>query len=131
MDLIRQQTLLRAIRDASFAIENAIVSPNPDTSTGFQIALNNFNTTAAVLGLSTGSNVSYADLETPSGTINGSNTTFTLTHTPNPSVSLQLYENGIMQRAGVDYTLSGSTITMTQAPMGGSSPDTLVAFYRF
>ena len=58
--------------------------------------------------------------ETPSGAINGTNLTFTLTQTPNTS-SLLLYLNGVFQSAGgEDYTLSGSTITFVQAPLTGS-----------
>lgn len=67
--------------------------------------------------------------ETPSGTINGSNVTFTLAHTPAPAASLQLYLNGAMQTAGgVDYSLSGATITFVSAPLTSS---VLRAFYRY
>ena len=54
--------------------------------------------------------------ETPSGTINGSNTAFTLSQTPNENESVNLYLDGLKLTAGVDYTLSGSSITMTTAP---------------
>lgn len=61
------------------------------------------------------SGVAVADFtfsEAPSGTINGSNDTFTIAATPEAG-TLQLYKNGIRQRAGAgnDYTLSGTTIT--------------------
>ncbi|MGA3295268.1 MAG: hypothetical protein ABSE45_14970 [Candidatus Acidiferrales bacterium] len=71
----------------------------------------------------------FSDAETPSGSINGSNTSFTLAHTPNPSADLQLYLNGQQLIAGgSDYTLSTATITMTAAPKTG---DVLIAFYRY
>lgn len=70
--------------------------------------------------------------ETPSGTINGVNATFTLANTPatgSGSVStLELTLNGVVLEpgAGNDYTLSGSTITMLLVPLTG---DKLRAFY--
>jgi hypothetical protein len=70
----------------------------------------------------------YVYGETPSGTINGSNATFTLANTPIPAASLLLYLNGLRLRLGVDYTLSGSTITMIAIPQTG---DNLVADYRY
>lgn len=58
--------------------------------------------------------------ETPSGTINGSNTSFTLAHTP-LSGTEELYLNGILQDSGAgnDYTISSGTITMLSAPLSG------------
>ncbi len=54
--------------------------------------------------------------ETPSGTVNGSNVTFTLAHTP-VSGTLALYQNGArLSGGGVDYTLSVATITFVTAP---------------
>lgn len=74
--------------------------------------------------------INFADNETPSGTINGSNTTFTLAHTPASTGNVNLFLNGVQQRQGGsnDYTISGSTITYNTAPATG---DTLNAFYRF
>lgn len=71
---------------------------------------------------------SFADNETPSGTVNGSNVTFTLAHTPSPAGSLQLYVNGVLQIAGTDYTLATATITFGSAPSTGAL---LTAFYRY
>lgn len=58
--------------------------------------------------------------ETPSGTINGSNTTFTLANTPTAG-TVKLYLNGVRQKSGAgnDYTISTTTITMTTAPVSG------------
>jgi len=57
--------------------------------------------------------------ETPSGTQNGSNTAFTLAHTPNPAASLCLFLNGQLLTLTEDYTLSGATITFIVAPDSG------------
>lgn len=59
--------------------------------------------------------------ETPSGTINGVNDTFTLAYTPNPATSLTLTLNGQVLIATDDYTLSGDTITMLTIPLTGMS----------
>jgi hypothetical protein len=72
----------------------------------------------------------FVDGEAPSGTIDGSNATFTLAHAPNPVDSLKLYVNGIRQRLTTDYSLSSTTITYTS----GAKPqtgDNHVADYRY
>ena len=70
------------------------------------------------------SSVGTFKLEMPSGAINGTNTTFTLTTTP--TTPLLLFLNGNLQLAGTDYTRSGSTITYTTAPASG---DWHLAYY--
>lgn len=72
----------------------------------------------------------FSDGETPSGVINGSNTVFTLAFTPSPTNSVQLYLNGLRMDQGLDYTLSGSTVTFASAsaPQTG---DVLLASYRY
>jgi hypothetical protein len=72
----------------------------------------------------------FSDSEVPTGAINGSNATFTLAATPSPASSLQLYLNGLRQDAGVDYTLSGATITFFTASLPQSG-DLLLASYRY
>lgn len=57
--------------------------------------------------------------EIPSGTVNGSNVTFTLAHTPINS-SLALYRDGVRLSAPGDYTISSATITFVTAPTVGS-----------
>ena len=71
----------------------------------------------------------YVDGETPAGVVDGSNTSFTLAGVPNPAASLTLYRNGVRQTAGVDYTLSASTISFATAstPQPG---DVVGASYR-
>jgi hypothetical protein len=73
---------------------------------------------------------SFADGETPSGTVNGSNVFFTLANAPSPAASLDLYRNGLAMKQGVDYTLANNLVTFLVAstPQTG---DTLLAGYRF
>jgi len=70
----------------------------------------------------------FVDNEVVSGTINGSNTTFTLANTP-VSGTVKLYLNGVRQQSGAgnDFTISSGTITMLTAPISG---DILIADYR-
>jgi hypothetical protein len=71
----------------------------------------------------------YVDGEAPGGVVDGANASFTLGGQPSPSGSLVLSLNGVQQKAGMDYSLSGSTITFVAAatPQPG---DTLLASYR-
>jgi hypothetical protein len=71
------------------------------------------------------------DGETPSGTINGSNVTFTLANTP-VAGSEHVHVNGIRMRAGGgnDYTISGATITFAVAPVSSPASDTITVDYR-
>lgn len=71
----------------------------------------------------------FVDGEQPSGQINGTNRTFTLANEPSPASSLKLYRNGLLLKEGLDYTISGNTITF----LSGAEPqpgDVLVASYR-
>jgi hypothetical protein len=74
--------------------------------------------------------VTLVEQETPAGTLDGTNVTFTLANAPNPALGLRLCRNGIQQASGGDYTISGSTITFISAatPQPG---DTLLASYRY
>jgi hypothetical protein len=66
--------------------------------------------------------------ETPSGTINGSTTAFTLAHTQVTGTE-QVFLNGLLQRAGgTDYTATAGTITFGTAPASG---DNLLVSYWF
>lgn len=66
------------------------------------------------------SNSNFVDKEIPSGSINGSNTAFTLANSPVVG-SEHVYLNGILQESGAgnDYTISGTSITMATAPLTG------------
>lgn len=65
-------------------------------------------------------NSNFVDKEVPSGSINGSNTSFSLANTP-VAGSEHVYLNGILQESGSgnDYTISGAAITMLTAPLTG------------
>lgn len=57
--------------------------------------------------------------EVPSGTVNGSNTVFTLTQLYTTG-STMVYRSGVRQLRGTDYTESGlAEITFADAPIGG------------
>jgi len=76
-----------------------------------------------------GSAYNFVDGDSPVGVVDGSNTTFTLNGVPNPATSVALYRNGVLQKAGFDYTLSGGGIQFVAA----STPqptDVLLASYR-
>ena len=51
----------------------------------------------------------YIDSEVPGGVVDGANTTFSLAGQPSPASSLALYRNGMLQKAGSDYSLSGGS----------------------
>jgi hypothetical protein len=74
----------------------------------------------------TAANAPAAVSETPAGTMNGTNTSFTLSFTPTPSASLTLFLNGVAQRSGTDYTRTGAAITYVTAP---KSTDLMSARY--
>lgn len=60
--------------------------------------------------------------ETPTGTVNGSNTAFTLSQTPFDSGdAVQVYLNGVKRDKTTDWTISGTTITFVTAPALGQS----------
>jgi hypothetical protein len=82
-----------------------------------------------VLFTQTGTLPTFVDKATPTGAINGSNTSFSLAQTPTAG-SEHLYRNGLLQESGVgnDYTISGATITMLSAPVTG---DRLLVSYRY
>jgi len=71
----------------------------------------------------------FVDGETPAGPVDGTNTVFSLNNIPSPPASLALYRNGMRQKEGLDYTLSGNVITFNSAstPQPG---DVLVCSYR-
>ena len=63
----------------------------------------------------------------PSGILNGTNTIFTLDFVPEVD-TLMVSLNGMELANGVDFTISGKTITMSHAPL---STDILYAYYLY
>ncbi|MGA3015897.1 MAG: hypothetical protein ABSF62_02175 [Bryobacteraceae bacterium] len=76
-----------------------------------------------------GGATSFVDGDSLTGIVDGSNGSFALSGTPAPATSLALYRNGILLKAGQDFSVSGSAITFVAAavPQPG---DTLLASYR-
>lgn len=87
------------------------------------------DTLLASYRLGTASSTNFVDAETPRGTVDGTNLTFTLGATPTGS-SLRLFKNGFLLIGGTDYVLSGSTITFSNRTSTPSTGDTLLAYYR-
>ena len=76
-----------------------------------------------------GQQTSFTNNEAPAGLVDGANLSFVLSSVPNPAGSLVVYRNGVLQKAGLDYTLSGNTLQF----VAGAVPqpgDTLLASYR-
>ena len=71
----------------------------------------------------------FTDQEVPAGSVNGSNTVFTLAQAPSPAASLELHRNGVLMKNGIDYSLTNSTITFGSLSVPQSG-DLLLASYR-
>lgn len=78
----------------------------------------------------TGTTTQFTDGETPTGTINGTNLTFSLAAPPSPGTSLRLYKNGVLQQQGADYTLNNTTISFSSTATAPQAGDVLSAGYR-
>ena len=89
------------------------------------------STTFANATPAAGTSLNFSDNETPSGSIDGANTTFILSNSPSPASSVILTLGRQVQIQGTDYTLSGSTITYTTAPPSGLSGEPHKIWYRF
>jgi hypothetical protein len=71
----------------------------------------------------------FVDAAALTGIVDGANTAFSLSSTPNPASSLAVYRNGMLQDAGSDYTVTARSVQFVPAaaPQPG---DTLLASYR-
>jgi hypothetical protein len=74
----------------------------------------------------TGGNIAW--METVSGTKDGMNLVFEISKTPNPSSSLMLFFNGVLQMQDYDYYISGKSIVMLSAPQQNAN---LLATYSY
>lgn len=74
----------------------------------------------------------YAEGEVPAGTMNGTNRLFALTHTPATGSTPLVIRNGIVLKAGVDYTITAygvlQFLAAAHAPQAG---DVLQVWYRY
>jgi hypothetical protein len=68
--------------------------------------------------------------EVPTGTINGTNLTFTLTYDPDPDISLKVFLDGVLLTKDTHYTVSTTTITFIE-PYQPQTGQTLFATYRY
>ena len=114
-----------------------LVSANIDTAAGLkfdasspkkiQVALDGTSLSVSGAGLKVNA-AKFVTRETPAGTLNGTNTVFTLAATPTVG-SEEVFLNGLLQEpgAGNDYTISGATITYLTAPV---STDRIRVNYR-
>jgi hypothetical protein len=104
---------------------NLFTAPNPSAITFLRVNADNsvslLSASAFRTAIGGGASVNFATRETPSGTVNGSNVTFTVANTP-ISGTESVFTNGVLQDsgAGADYTISTSTITF----LTGSIPQT-------
>ena len=102
--------------------------PDVNLATGsYVVEVISIRSLLALIVENSGSGAVFHDDETPSGTVDGTNTSFTVGTSPSPASSLQLFLNGVLQEYGVDYTLATAAITFASPPSSGS---TLLAYYR-
>ena len=73
--------------------------------------------------------VGFIDQETPAGTVDGSNISFTLSQVPNPGGSLEVFRNGLRLTSGLDYTASNNTVTFASGDVPQIG-DVLLCSYR-
>ena len=99
---------------------NTLTKATLTAGTGISITNGGGSITIAVSS-SVLTSTSMITREVPTGTVNGTNATFTLANTPTAG-SEEVYVNGVLQNSGAgnDYTISGATITF----LTGSIPQT-------
>jgi hypothetical protein len=131
---LSNELLIRPIRGAGFAIGRTAIINQAGQLDG---AVGNLTDCVRVDGSSgpcSGSSGSgsliFVNNETPSGTIDGTNTAFLLAFAPSPPASLQLFRNGLQLSPGIDYILSNRTVMffLGATPVPG---DVLSASYRY
>jgi hypothetical protein len=83
---------------------------------------------ASASGLGTSN---FVTREVPTGTINGSNATFTLANTPTAGTE-HVFVNGVLQNvgAGNDYTISTTTITFQSGAIPQTGDVVLVSYMK-
>jgi hypothetical protein len=118
---------LNAINGSLTSLSSTVAGLNSMVS-GLGSSVANLTTLVNNLG-SASTNAVFVDAESPAGTINGVNATFTLSQTPLSIGSLTVFRNGVMLTNGVDYTVSGSILAFARnaVPQTG---DILQTYYR-
>lgn len=130
---LREELDARPIKGVGFSISRvAMINENG----ALEGVLGNLGDCVKVDGTSgacgtggSGSGPVFVDAEMPTGAVDGSNNVFTLSGSPIPSVSLQVFRNGILQRTGVDYSLTGATVTFLSGAIPQSG-DVVQTYYR-
>ena len=124
---LAQDLAARALKGPGFTNSRAAIIN--DTG-GLEGAVGTVSDCVRVDGSTGPCSPTFVDQEVPAGIVDGASAAFTLASIPFPVSSLHLFRNGLLQKVGFDYTLSGSTITFVSAatPQPG---DTMLASYRF
>jgi hypothetical protein len=122
-----QDLAARAIKGPGYTSSRAAVIN--DTG-GLEGAVGSTLDCVRVDGTSAPCTILFVDDEVPAGVVDGANTAFTIANAPSPASSLHVFRNGLLQKAGFDYSLSGLTILFVFAatPQPG---DTMLVSYRF
>jgi hypothetical protein len=107
-----------------------VLATIPESENSFRIATR--SGTIIIMSDGTSSNISASGFRigsagevitfhqvTPTGTINGSNTSFSLPDVPDTSQCLAVFLDGLEQYQTSDYSLTSSTITFVVAPAIG------------
>ncbi len=134
---LTNQLLIRPQEGAGYGVNRAAVI---DASGEIDAAAGNLTDCVRVDGSSgpcggaatSGStpSITIVDGEIPLGSVDGTNNVFTLNNSPSPTTSLHVFVNGLRLEQGVDYSISGNTITF----MSGAIPPAgsiLQADYRY
>jgi hypothetical protein len=122
LTLFRNGLLLQ--QGAEYSLSGATVTfASPRAPSIGDVMLASYRVTVDISG------VAFVDAENPLGAVNGANTAFLLTKTPDPVSSLALYRNGLRLRMNLDYTVSGNSFSFLPglAPQSG---DILQCSYR-
>jgi hypothetical protein len=118
---------IRASIGVSYASNRAVmVGPNGL----LESVAGNLSHCVRVDGSSRPCDSTFVDGETPAGTVNGTNSSFSLSRAPNPANSFHLFRNGLRMKMGVDYTLVGANVTFLVGAIPQAN-DLLIADYRF
>jgi hypothetical protein len=62
--------------------------------------------------------------------MDGSNASFTIAHSPSPAASVILTRNGLVQKPGIDFSMSAATISFAPASLPQAG-DLLQVWYRY
>lgn len=120
---------LRPVKGPGFSVGRAALI---NATGGIEAVIGNPSDCVLVDGTSGpcgGGGPQFIDGEAPAGGVDGSNATFTLANTPSPATSLVLFRNGVVQKPGVDFTLTGASVQFLAGAVPQSG-DTLMAWYR-